>query len=122
MSYADLDAISPKTRRLVMSELDVFPPDLPMGMKTEIDNLRKLLANDMAGLHAVRPPKGVPTGVLISAGKYDRFEKPLPPQISAGMVRLQIRHEQEWALSSQNSFVVIANHMSILSTKTIRPW
>jgi pimeloyl-ACP methyl ester carboxylesterase len=112
MSYADFDAISPETRRLVMSELDVFPPDLPIGMKAEIDNLRKLLANDMSGLHAVRPPKGVPTGVLISAGKYERSEKPLPPQIAAGMVRLQIRHEQEWALSSQNSFVIIANHMS----------
>src|SRR5215813_10614340 len=70
------------------------------------------LANDMAGLHAVRPPKGLPTGVLISAGKYQRSAKPPAPEISAGMIRLQIRHEQEWALSSPNSFVVIANHMS----------
>jgi pimeloyl-ACP methyl ester carboxylesterase len=111
ISYADFDAISPETRRLVMSELDVFPTDLPVGMKAELDNLRKLLADDMAGLHAVRPPKGVPTGVLISAGKYERSEKPLPPQIASGIVRLQIRHQQEWALSSQNSFVIIANHM-----------
>jgi hypothetical protein len=37
MSYADFDAISPEARRFVLSELDVFPPDMPVGMKAEID-------------------------------------------------------------------------------------
>jgi pimeloyl-ACP methyl ester carboxylesterase len=112
MSLADLDAISPDMRRIFLSELDTFPPDLPVGMKAEIDNLRGLLADDMAGLHGVKPPKGIPTGVLISAGKYAWTEKPPAAEISSGMIRLQIRHEQEWALSSPNSFAIIANHMS----------
>ena len=108
MTVADLEAISPDLSRTFLSELDEFPPDLPTGMTAELNNLRGLLVNDMAGLHTVRPPKGVPTGVLISAGKYDRSEKPAAPEISAGRIRLQIRHEQEWALSSPNSFVVVA--------------
>lgn len=108
---ADMDAISPDTRRVVMSELDQFPTGLPPGMQAELDNLRQLLGNDMAELHSVRPPKGLPTGVVIAAGKYERSETPPPAEMAAGLVRLQIRHEQEWALSSPNGLLVVANHI-----------
>jgi pimeloyl-ACP methyl ester carboxylesterase len=110
-TYAEMDAISPDTRRVVMSELDHFPTGLPPGMQAELDNLRQLLGNDMAELRSVRPSKGLPTGVVIAAGKYARSETPLPPEIAASLVRLQIRHEQEWALSSPNGLLLIANHV-----------
>ena len=109
-TYADLDAISPNTRRFVMSELDRFPTGLPPGMQAELDNLRRLLGSDMAELRSVRPPKGLPTCVVIAAGKYERSETPPPAEIAAGLVRLQIRHEQEWALSAPNGLLVVANH------------
>jgi pimeloyl-ACP methyl ester carboxylesterase len=110
-TYTDLDAISPETRRIAMGELDQFPKGLPPGMQAELDNLRQLLGNDMAELHSVRPPKGLPTGVVIAAGKYKRSETPPPAEMAAGLVRLQIRHEQEWALSSPNGLLVVANHI-----------
>jgi hypothetical protein len=80
-------------------------------MQAELDNLRQLLGNDMAELRSVRPPKGLPTGVVIAAGKYKRAETPPPAAMAAGLVRLQIRHEQEWALSSPNGLLVVANHI-----------
>ena len=110
-TYAEMDAISPDTRRVVMSELDHFPTGLPPGMQAELDNLRQLLGNDMAGLRSVRPPKGLPTGVVIAAGKYEHSETPPPAEMAAALVRLQIRHEQEWALSSPNGLLVVANHI-----------
>jgi pimeloyl-ACP methyl ester carboxylesterase len=108
---ADLDAISSETRRVVMSELDQFPTGLPPGMQAELDNLRQLLANEMAELRSIRPPKGLPTGVVVAAGKYERSETPPPAQIAAGLERLQIRHELEWALSSPNGLLVVANYI-----------
>jgi len=106
LTYAEMDAISPTTRRTLASELGSFPTDLPPGMKAELDNLRQLLANDMAEARAVRPPAGVPTAVVIAAGK----KGDAPPEMTAGLLRFQIK-QQEWALSAPHGLLIVAGHV-----------
>jgi pimeloyl-ACP methyl ester carboxylesterase len=112
LTYAELDAISPDARRIVFEDLDSIPPNLPAGPRAEIDNIRRVMANDMAEARAVRPPAGIPATVLIAAGKFERSENPPPAEVSAGLLRLDIKHEQEWALTSPEGLLVVARNLS----------
>ncbi len=111
MRNAEIDAVSPDARKIVFRDFESIPPDLPVGLKAEIDNILQIMRDDMAEARAVRPPAGIPAGVLIAAGKYERSQDPIPPEIAAEMIRLQIKHEQEWAMSSPRGLLVVARHV-----------
>jgi pimeloyl-ACP methyl ester carboxylesterase len=112
MTYAEMDAISPGAREAVFGDLQHMPRNLPPGLQAEVNNIRQLMDGDMGEARALHPPTGIPTGVIVSAGKYLRSPEPPPVEIGEGLVRLQIRHEQEWALSSPQGMIVIARHVS----------
>jgi pimeloyl-ACP methyl ester carboxylesterase len=106
LTAADLNAVSPDALRLLRSELDGLPPALPAGMRAELDAIRHLM-NDFAELNAVRPPAGVPAAVVVAAGKVEQVSDPVERSIRGGILRVQIRHEQEWALSSPQGLFVV---------------
>lgn len=112
MTFAEMDAISPDTRRIFLGELDQMPPNLSEGMQAEIVNITKITKGNMEEARAFSPPAGIPKGVLIAAGKYLHGQLPAPPQIAAALMRLQIRHEQEWALLSPHGVLMIATDLN----------
>jgi pimeloyl-ACP methyl ester carboxylesterase len=107
LTVADLNGVDPGGLRLLRSELDSLPSDLPVGMRAELDNIRQLLAGDLTQLNAVRPPAGIPAAVLVAAGKVDQIPDPVERAIRRGIIGIQIRHEQEWALSSSEGLFVV---------------
>src|SRR5579862_5521549 len=111
MTTAEIDAISPDARRVVFGDFENIPANLPVGMKAEIDNIRHIMANDLAEARAPRPPAAIPAAVIIAGGKYERSQVPIAPEIGAGLLRLQIKHEQEWAMASPKGLLVVAQHV-----------
>ena len=106
LTVADLDTVSPDALRLLKSELDGFPADLPAGMQAELENIRRLM-NDFTELNATHPPVGIPTAVLVAAGKVDQVPDPVGRSIRSGILGIQIRHQQQWALSSPQGLFVV---------------
>jgi pimeloyl-ACP methyl ester carboxylesterase len=104
---ADLLALSADARRLQTSELNSFPPDLPAGMRAEVDNLRTLITGNPAQMHALHPPAGIPMAVVVAAGKVDRVQDRSERAIREGILQIQIRHEQQWALSAPDGLFLM---------------
>jgi pimeloyl-ACP methyl ester carboxylesterase len=107
LTIADLKAVSPDALRVLQSELDGLPSDLPAGMRAELDNIKRLRGGDFTDLRATRPPANIPTAVLIAAGKIDQVTDPAERSIRAGILQLNIRHGQDWALSSRKGLFVV---------------
>lgn len=110
LTPADLDRISSGASGDLPKELDQLPANLPAGMKAEIDNMRRLVSGDFTELNAVRPPGGIPTAVLIAAGKVDDANDPTPRAIREGRLRLKMNHELDWALGSPDGLFVVTRH------------
>jgi pimeloyl-ACP methyl ester carboxylesterase len=110
MTYAEVDALSPNARRFFYVLAGDVPPNLPPGMQAEFENIVHLGQTDTAEAHSLRPPAGLPTAVVVGAGKYERGQNLAPPEIAAGLLRLQIKHQLEWALSSPQGLMLIARH------------
>jgi pimeloyl-ACP methyl ester carboxylesterase len=106
LTVTDLNAVSPDALRLLRSELDGLPSDLPSGMRAELENIRRLV-NDFTELNATRPPVGIPTAVLVSAGKVDQVQDPVERSTRSGILDIQIRHQQQWALSSPQGLFAV---------------
>ena len=106
LTVADLDAVSPDGLRLLRSELEVFPSDLPSGMRAELENIRRL-TDDFAEMNATRPPAGIPAAVLVSAGKVDQVQDLVERSTRSGILRIQITHQQQWALSSPQGLFAV---------------
>ena len=92
------------------SELDQMPSDLPPGMRAEIDNLRRLVSGDLTELNAVRPPDGIPSAVLIAAGKNDAEKDPAAKTFAEWRLRQAMTDELRWALSSPEGLFVVTRH------------
>ena len=110
MTYAEVDALSPNARRFFYMLAGDVPPNLPPGMRAEFENIVQLGQTDTAEARALRPPAGIPTAVVVGAGKYERAQDPVPPEIASGLLRLQIKHQLEWTLSSPQGLMIIARH------------
>jgi pimeloyl-ACP methyl ester carboxylesterase len=106
LTVADLDAVSPDGLRLLRSELEVFPSDLPSGMRAELENIRRL-TNNFAEMNATRPPASIPAAVLVSAGKVDQVQDPVERSIRSGILGIQIKDQQQWALSSPQGLFAV---------------
>ena len=107
LTIADLNAISPDALRLLRSELDGLPSDLPAGMRAELENIRRLVSGDFSELNAARPPTAIPAAVLVAAGKVDQVRDPVERTTRTNILGLQIKHQQEWALSSSRGLFAV---------------
>ena len=107
LTVADLASVSPDAAGVLRSELDGLPPDLPTGMRAELDNIRRLMANDFTELNAVRPPAGIPVAAVVAAGKLDQVRDPVERSTREAILRIQIRHQQDWALSSPQGLFAV---------------
>jgi len=107
---ADLLTVSADARRLQTAELNSFPPDLSAGMRAEFDNLRALVTGNPAQMHPLHPPAGIPIAVVVAAGKIDRVQDARERAIRGGILQLQIRHEQQWALSAPDGLFLMTRH------------
>jgi pimeloyl-ACP methyl ester carboxylesterase len=107
LTLADLAAVSPEAAGILRSELDGLPADLPAGMRAELDNIRRLMANDFTELNAVRPPAGIPVAAVVAAGKLDQVRDPIERSTREVILRIQIRHQQGWALSSPQGLFAV---------------
>jgi pimeloyl-ACP methyl ester carboxylesterase len=107
LTEADLASVSPDAAGVLRSELDGLPPDLPTGMRAELDNIRRLMANDFTELNAVRPPAGIPVAAVVAAGKLDQVRDPVERSTREAILRIQIRHQQDWALSSPQGLFAV---------------
>ena len=107
ITIEDLSAISPAALGLVGGELDSVPSDLPVGMRAEFDNIRRLMAGDFTELKAARPPAGIPTAVLVAAGKLDQVQDPVERATRTRILGLQMQHQQAWALSSPRGLFAV---------------
>jgi pimeloyl-ACP methyl ester carboxylesterase len=107
LTVADLASVSPDAAGVLRSELDGLPPDLHTGMRAELDNIRRLMANDFTELNAVRPPAGIPVAAVVAAGKLDQVRDPVERSTREAILRIQIRHQQDWALSSPQGLFAV---------------
>jgi pimeloyl-ACP methyl ester carboxylesterase len=107
MTAADLAAVSPDASRIQTSELESFPQNLPAGMRAELENLRTLVTGDPGQMRALHPPSGIPMAVVVAAGKVDRVQDAAERAIRAGILQLQMKHEQQWALAVPEGLFVV---------------
>ena len=107
LTVADLASVSPDAAGVLRSELDGLPPDLHTGLRAELDNIRRLMANDFTELNAVRPPAGIPVAAVVAAGKLDQVRDPVERSTREAILRIQIRHQQDWALSSPQGLFAV---------------
>ena len=74
------------------------------------------MTNAYPEARSLRPPTGVPVAVVVAtpAGRLRG--------LGGAMVRLQIKHQTEWALTSPKGLFVAASHVGTWFTVTIRRW
>jgi pimeloyl-ACP methyl ester carboxylesterase len=104
----DKAAALPAAERHKAFEPPDFPPIpayAPRGLRAEIEVLRSEMLNDAPEARALRSPSGIPVAVVVAA----------PPARMEGnsgaMVRLQIKHQLEWTLTSPNGMFIVADHV-----------
>jgi pimeloyl-ACP methyl ester carboxylesterase len=104
LTYAEADQLGP-TARQVAFPVPQIPSSAPAGLRAEIENIVQNFRTEFAEARAARPPSSIPSAVVISG------QKRLPgatPDVAAGLLRLAIKHQQEWAPSSP---VIVARHV-----------
>lgn len=113
LETTDLDVTRSEMTRLPAGATEAvfvpppIPDGIPAGMRAEFENIKATLEADFSTLREMRPPTDVPVGVAIGAGKG------APPGVSAtvadALLRLQIQHQQEWTLASQDGMLVVSS-------------
>jgi pimeloyl-ACP methyl ester carboxylesterase len=93
-----------RKRALAPPELPPIPPDTPPGLKAAYEVQLEEMRNDYPSARGWRQPSGIPAAVVITT-RADRLRGN-----GAAMVRLQMKHQSEWALSSRNGLFVLAGH------------
>ena len=81
-----------------------IPPDTPPGLRAAMEQLMIETRNDYPTARAFKQPTGIPAAVVVTT-RADRLEGNGGP-----IVRLHIKKQQEWALSSPNGLFVLAGH------------
>jgi pimeloyl-ACP methyl ester carboxylesterase len=100
-------ALPPENRAAALAPpvLPPIPPNTPPGVRAEFEEMAKEWLNDFPVSRALRQPSGIPVAVVVAT----------PPGRLRGnggaMVRLQMKRQSEWALSSSNGLFVTANHV-----------
>ncbi len=100
-------AVSPADRAAVLAPpaLPPIPPDTPPGLRAEFGVVASEMTNDFPEARSLRAPAGIPVAVVVAT----------PPGRLQGlggvMVRLQMKHQAEWALTSPKGLFVAADHV-----------
>jgi pimeloyl-ACP methyl ester carboxylesterase len=81
-----------------------MPPDTPMGMQVALQQIIQEMRNDYPTARQFRQPSGIPAAVLVTT-RADRMSGN-----GGAIVRLQIKRQQEWALTSSKGLFVLASH------------
>jgi pimeloyl-ACP methyl ester carboxylesterase len=93
---------SERAEALAPPVLPPVPPDTPPGLRAEIDFLKGEMLSGGAEGRKLRQKAGVPVAVIIAAppGRLKH-----PGEI---MMRLQVKHQSEWALQSSRALFIVS--------------
>ena len=99
-------ALPPEDRQAALQPpvLPPIPPETPAGLRAVYEQLLLEMRDDYPSARQWRHPAGIPVAVVITT-RADRLRGN-----GGAMVRLQVRHQSEWALGSANSLFVLAGH------------
>jgi pimeloyl-ACP methyl ester carboxylesterase len=100
-------AVPPSDRATVLAPptLPPIPPDTPSGLRAEYEVVGSEMTGDYPEARSLRSLPSVPVAVLV-ATPTGRLRG-----LGGAMVRLQIRHQSEWALASPKGLFVTAGHV-----------
>ncbi|HXG57374.1 MAG TPA: alpha/beta hydrolase [Vicinamibacterales bacterium] len=90
-----------RKRALEPPTLPPIPPDTPPGLRAEYEQVSANMLNDYAEARSLHPDSGVPVAVIVAS----------PPgrlKSDGALVRLQIAHQGDWALSSSNGLLIVS--------------
>ena len=107
LTHSEDDRLGPTGRQVAFAAPQI-PPTAPAGLRAEFENIVQNLRTEFAEARAARPPSTIPSAVVIST---QRNWSGATPEIAAGLLRLAITHQQEWALSSPQGMFVVARHV-----------
>jgi pimeloyl-ACP methyl ester carboxylesterase len=93
-----------RQRALGPPDLPAIPPDTPAGLRAVFQQLLNEMRDDFPSARSWRQPANIPVAVVVTT-RADRLRGD-----GGAMVRLQIRHQSEWALLSPDSLFVTAGH------------
>jgi pimeloyl-ACP methyl ester carboxylesterase len=98
------DALPEGERKGALEPPDVpaIPLDTPPGLKAEYENIQENIKTDFAEARGLKPSAGVPVAVVIAAPP-GRLRHPGDVKM-----RLQIKHQAEWALDSTNGLLIVS--------------
>jgi pimeloyl-ACP methyl ester carboxylesterase len=100
-------AVSSTDRAAVLAPptLPPIPPETPSGLRAEFGVVASEMTNDFPEARSLRIPAGIPIAVVVAT----------PPARLQGlggvMLRLQMQHQAEWALTSPRGLFVAADHV-----------
>jgi pimeloyl-ACP methyl ester carboxylesterase len=107
LTYAEADALGPTGRQVAFAPI-ALPPTVPAGVRAEVDNITQNQNTEFAEARAARPPASIPSAVVIST---QRNWSGATADVRAGLMRLVIKHQQEWAMSTPKGLLVVAAHV-----------
>jgi pimeloyl-ACP methyl ester carboxylesterase len=107
VTYAEADALPPGARQVIFN-VPAIPPDTPPGLRAEMENIVRNIRTEFAEARAARPSANIPAAVIVGAGKT---WPGATPEVVAALVRLQIKHQQEWALQSPQGLFITSKHL-----------
>jgi pimeloyl-ACP methyl ester carboxylesterase len=107
VTYAEVDALPAGARQAVFN-VPAIPANTSPGLRAEMDNIVQNIRTEFADVRAARPPADIPAAVVIGAGKT---RPGATPEVAAALLRLQIKHQQEWVLHSPQGFMVVSKHL-----------
>jgi pimeloyl-ACP methyl ester carboxylesterase len=96
---------SDRERVMLPPTMPPIPPDTPPGLRAEFEIVAAEMTNNYPEARSLRQPSGVPVAVVIAT----------PPSrlqgLGGAMVRLQMKHQAEWAVTSPRGVFVAASHV-----------
>lgn len=99
--------VSPADRETVRAPptMPPIPPGTPQGLRAEYEVVASEMTRDYPEARSLRPWPTVPIAVLV-ATPANRMRG-----LGGAMTRLQIHHQNEWALASPKGMFVTAGHV-----------
>jgi hypothetical protein len=107
VTYAEVDALPAGARQAVFN-VPVIPANTPAGPRAEFENILRNIRTEFSEVRAARPPTHIPAAVVIGAGKT---WPSATHEVVAALLRLQIKHQQEWVLNSPQGIMVVSKHL-----------
>ncbi|HUQ97907.1 MAG TPA: alpha/beta hydrolase [Gemmatimonadaceae bacterium] len=84
--------------------LPPIPPDLPPGIRSEIESMAGHFRTEFSELRTLRPPQDVPVAVIIAGAKT---WPGISEDARIALLHLQIKHQSEWTQASPKGLLVV---------------